>query len=153
MTLRCHYWPALTPGAEAQVQLTADDYERAERFLGQHTNPLVYNATVRPQWLDDGRFWYRNTIAGGHEFVLVDPVSAEKGRAFDHSRMSAALSAAASASYGPLEMPITRLDFEGHDALVDVGPNAYRCDLTEYVCEEGRRARAPVRPSEIASPD
>ncbi|MEM7416123.1 MAG: DPP IV N-terminal domain-containing protein [Gemmatimonadota bacterium] len=135
-------------------QLTADDYARAERFLNQHTNALVFGATVRPQWLEDGRFWYRNTIPDGHEFVLVDPDRREKGRAFDHDRIATALSAAASASYGPLELPITTLAFDGHDALVGVGPTQrYRCDLTEYSCQEEASMRSPARPGEVVSPD
>ena len=36
--------------------------------------PLVTLPAVRPTWLPDGRFWYRNTTPAGAEFVLVDPV-------------------------------------------------------------------------------
>lgn len=143
------------PALAAQTQqLTADDYARAERFLNQHTNALVFGATVRPQWMEDGRFWYRNTIPDGHEFVLVDPDRREKARAFDHDRIAGALSAAASASYRPLELPITSMAFDGHDAVLGVGPTQrYRCDLTEYTCDEEAETRAPVRPSEVVSPD
>ena len=30
---------------------TADDYARAERFMGYNTNPLVFHGAVRPNWL------------------------------------------------------------------------------------------------------
>ena len=62
----------------APRQLTADDYSRAERFMGYNTNPLVLNAGVRPNWLPDGRFWYRTQREAGPEFVLVDPVKRTK---------------------------------------------------------------------------
>ena len=51
----------------------ADDYARAERFLAAGTMPLVAGMTVRPNWLPDGRFWYRATRANATEFVVVDP--------------------------------------------------------------------------------
>lgn len=60
----------------AQRAFTADDYARAERFLSYNTAPLVYRADVRPTGLPDGRFWYRNTLPEGHEFVLVDSLIA-----------------------------------------------------------------------------
>ncbi len=81
--------------AQETRQLTADDYARAERFLGAHTGPLVYGASVRPEWLADGRFWYRSDVPGGSEYIVVDPDGRERGRAFDHERIAAALSAAA----------------------------------------------------------
>ena len=31
--------------------LTAADYARAEKFMAYNTAPLVYRATVRPNWL------------------------------------------------------------------------------------------------------
>lgn len=136
------------------LQLTADDYARAERFLTSNTNPLVYGATVRPQWLDDGRFWYRNTIPGGTEFVMVDPTSAEKGRAFDHDRMAAAMAAALDTGVEPLSLPIGQMTFEGHDVVVEVnGSGSLRCDLAEYSCERTEPRLSPVRSNEVPSPD
>ena len=115
--------------AEGQsVQLTADDYARAERFLTANTNPLVYGATVRPQWMDDGRFWYRNTVPGGVEFVMVDPTSAEKGRAFDHERLASAMSEALGTTVEALSLPIGWMTFVGHDVTVEVnGSGLLRC--------------------------
>lgn len=146
---------ALPAAATSQTtQLSADDYARAERFLNQHTSPLVYRATVRPQWQDDGRFWYRNTIRGGHEFVMVDPDSGEKGRAFDHGRMSEALGTTLGSEWEPLDLPITAMTFSGHDVTAQIpGRGMVRCDLQEYRCEATEAARPPVRGNEIASPD
>lgn len=141
--------------AEAQItQLTGDDYARAERFLTQQTNPLVYRATVRPQWQEDGRFWYRNTIVGGHEYVMVDPEAGQKGRAFDHARMGEALETAFDSSWDPLDLPITAMTFEGHDVVAAIpGRGTVRCDLQQYECESTEPGRPPVRGNEVASPD
>ncbi|HMA38864.1 MAG TPA: hypothetical protein VKP10_02240, partial [Gemmatimonadales bacterium] len=87
---------ATTPVLAQQPRaLTADDYARAERFLGYNTNPLVAGATVRPGWLAADRFWYLNTTADGVEYVLVDPARRTRAPAFDHARIAAALSRAA----------------------------------------------------------
>src|ERR671923_2235907 len=45
--------------------LTANDYARAEKFMGYNTNPLVLGAGIRPRWLADDRFWYRVTTPAG----------------------------------------------------------------------------------------
>jgi dipeptidyl-peptidase-4 len=67
----------LIPGAAAAQQpraLAAQDYARAVRFLAAYTNPLVLGGQVRPTWLDDGRFWYRNITADSSEIVMFDPI-------------------------------------------------------------------------------
>jgi hypothetical protein len=67
---------SLSPlGANAQSpkQLTAEDYARAEKFLGNNTIPLVTGLGFRPTWLDDGRFWYRTTVANGSAIMMVVP--------------------------------------------------------------------------------
>lgn len=60
--------------------LTAADYARAERFMTHNTTPLVFRGEVRPTFLQDDRFWYRNATEHGVEFVLVDPARAAKDR-------------------------------------------------------------------------
>jgi dipeptidyl-peptidase-4 len=64
---------AATLGAQQPRPYTAADYARAEQFLGYKTNPLVSSGPVRPTWLADGRFWYRNATAAGAEVMIVDP--------------------------------------------------------------------------------
>jgi hypothetical protein len=73
--------PVLARQPATPRALTADDYARAERFLDYSTNPLVFGATVRPAWIAGDRFWYRNAIPDGHEFVLVDPGRRSRARA------------------------------------------------------------------------
>jgi dipeptidyl-peptidase-4 len=54
--------------------LTAEDYARAEKFLGPNVTPLVVGGTVTVKWLDGDRFWYRRTGDKGEEYILIDPV-------------------------------------------------------------------------------
>jgi dipeptidyl aminopeptidase/acylaminoacyl peptidase len=57
----------------APKALTAADYARAEKFLTAAVTPLVSNTSLQPNWLADGRFWYRATGPGGAQSFLVDP--------------------------------------------------------------------------------
>jgi dipeptidyl aminopeptidase/acylaminoacyl peptidase len=132
--------------APAVRALTADDYARAERFMGYNTNPLVYRATVRPNWLPDDRFWYRVAVPGGNEFVLVDPARAAKEPAFDHVRLAAALSSAAGASYTALTLPFSDLDFTADGRAVEfaAAKRRWRCDREGSACSAlGTAAEAP----------
>lgn len=63
--------------------LTAADYARAEMMLRFNTNKLVDRASVSPNWLPDGRFWYRVLTPTGSEFVLVDPAAGRRQTAAD----------------------------------------------------------------------
>jgi dipeptidyl-peptidase-4 len=67
------------PPAFAPAALTADDYQRAERFMPYNTVPLVLHALTRPTFLTDDRFWYRTRTEKGVETVLVDPASGGRG--------------------------------------------------------------------------
>ena len=58
--------------------VTAQTYEKASRFLGVHTNKLVYRSNVNPVWLPDGKMWYSVNISGGKEFVLVNPINGSR---------------------------------------------------------------------------
>ena len=92
---------SLSALAQQRQQFTSADYAHAEKFMGYNTTPLVYKSAVRPTFLsasgpnasaaatsNDERFYYRNTIAEGTEFILVDPVAASQHPAFDHARLA-----------------------------------------------------------------
>jgi dipeptidyl-peptidase 4 len=68
----------LIVGAPYQAQnrvVTADDYSRAEKFMGYNTGPLMTHAVSRVTWLSDDRVRYRITTPNGNEFILVDPIN------------------------------------------------------------------------------
>jgi dipeptidyl-peptidase-4 len=151
-----------TPGAAtAQLRadipgaLTADDYARAERFMGYNTTPLVSRTSVRPTWLADDRFWYRSAIPQGYEFVLVDPVRRTRARAFDHGRLAAALSRAADTVYEAYRLPFTQFEVApgGQAISFDVRSRHWTCDT------QGTQCAATVKPADstlqnaVVSPD
>ncbi|HEX6067140.1 MAG TPA: hypothetical protein VFZ04_23050, partial [Longimicrobiales bacterium] len=50
----------VSAAAQQPAALSAADYARAVRFLAPHAARLVTGGQVRPSWLPDGRFVYRN---------------------------------------------------------------------------------------------
>src|SRR5687768_7498515 len=96
--------------AQTPRQFTAEDYARAERFLGANTIPLVSGAGVRPTWLPDGRFWYRVSTPAGFAFVTVDPVRRTRTASFDQTRLAAALAAATGGRVEADRLPFARYE-------------------------------------------
>jgi dipeptidyl aminopeptidase/acylaminoacyl peptidase len=145
---------ALTVHGSVSAQGTRADYERAERLLSANARTLVAGDVVRPVWLDNDRFWYRNTIGSGWEFVIVDPVARTRRPAFDHARLASALSIAADTSYVADRLPFNTFEFtEGGRSLrfaLDTA-RGWVCDTGAWVC----RAEGPERRrgTEVRSPD
>jgi dipeptidyl aminopeptidase/acylaminoacyl peptidase len=140
--------PVLAQQAESVRRvLTADDYARAERFMGYNTQPLVFRNAVRPTWLANDRFWYRNTVPGGAEFILVDPARASRERAFDHARIAAALSAAANAKYSELTLPFTEFEFSADSSSImfNAAKRRWTCDRQGTACTAAGAAVTPER--------
>jgi dipeptidyl-peptidase 4 len=125
--------------------IAASDYARAERFLGPTVNPLVVGGTVAATWLSDDRFWYRNAIAGGTEFILVDPVKKTRARAFNHENVAAALSAATGTKLVPLNLDIQALAPSGDGTTIDFNRAGRRwsCDVEGAKCTDIGAAVAP----------
>ena len=128
--------PFTLTGVAQQRALSADDYARAEKFMGYNTGPLVLRAGVRPNWLADGRFWYRITTENGAEFLLVDPVKGTRVPAFDHAKLAAALSAAAGTTYEAGKLPFQQIEFatDGKAISFVVERRRFTCDVQGNQC-------------------
>ncbi len=59
--------------AGAQQVYTAQDYQNAANMLGGNLAKYIDRGNVSPNWLSDGRFWYKVLTATGSEYVLVNP--------------------------------------------------------------------------------
>ena len=140
--------PPSTAARQQPATVTAEDYARAESFLATSTNGLVHGSTVQPNWLPGDRFWYRNTVPGGAEFILVDPAAATRERVFDHARLAAALSAATGIDVEPLALPFRTFELSADRGTLtgSVGRSRLRCDLSGYRC-------VPAEPVPEAGPD
>lgn len=124
--------------AQTERSLTADDYARAERFLGATAAPLVTGIGVRPTWLDDGRFWYRTSVENGFAFVIVDPARRTKASAFDQTRLAQALSAATTGGgrIEPTRLPFQTFELskDSRELTVTIQNRRWKCDLQTYAC-------------------
>jgi dipeptidyl aminopeptidase/acylaminoacyl peptidase len=128
---------ASTRSAESSKSLTAADYARAEKLLSYNVSPLVFKTGVRPTWLPDGRFWYRNALEnGGGEFVLVDPKRGTRTRPFDQIGVAAALSTAAEKSFDAAHLPFTVFNFspDGKAILFTFQGKRWTCGLKGEAC-------------------
>lgn len=139
------FFIALTPAfAQESVTLedpvTLEDYERAEGFLDTYTSPLVYNASVSPNWMDDGRMWYRNTTPDGSEFIVVDPAERTRMHAFNHVRLAEALSQEDD-TVEAFDLPFSSFEYVagGRHITFDTQYRSYDCSLSSYKCDYEER--------------
>lgn len=61
-----------------QKALTAQDYQKAESFMGYNTAKFIDNTISPPNWLEGDQFWYTKKTAKGLETYLVDPAKKTK---------------------------------------------------------------------------
>src|SRR3954468_3048634 len=117
--------------------LTADDYARAEKFMGYNTTPLIYRNAVRPNWLADERFWYRVTTPAGSEFLVVDPAKGTRAPAFDHAKLAIALTAVTSSKYEAGTLPFTEIDLtaDGQNVSFNAAGQRWKCDSKGASCK------------------
>ena len=122
---------------------TADDYARAEKFLGPAVTPLVVGGSVSAVWLPDDRFTYRSTTADGVQFLLVDSARATKVPAFDHAKLAAALGAAAGGTFDPKQLPFPSIELsaDGKSVSFDVETRRWSCDAAGSGCKDAGAAR------------
>ncbi|HUF50995.1 MAG TPA: DPP IV N-terminal domain-containing protein [Longimicrobiales bacterium] len=132
--------------AQQPRQLTAQDYARAERFLGANTAPLMSGIAGPPTWLADGRFWYRASRAAGAEFIMVDPARGTRVAAFDQTRLAAALAAATGGQIEAARLPFQTFDLtrDGREITVTAANRRWTCSIREYTCAPADTTRAPA---------
>ncbi|HEY0035437.1 MAG TPA: DPP IV N-terminal domain-containing protein [Longimicrobium sp.] len=144
------------PAAAQQTrQLTAQDYARAERFLGANTAPLVSGVAGRPTWLEDGRFWYRATTPGGSAFFVVDPARRTREALFDPTRLASALAAVSGRPVQANQIPPFELAKDSRSITVRAQNREWSCDLQAYTCAPAdSSSAAPGAPENSSvSPD
>lgn len=141
--------------ASAQITISEDDYARAESMLSTTTRSMVYHTTLRPNWLDEDRFWYLHASPEGSEFILVDPSQEQQSPLFEHARMAEVIS-----DY--LESPEAEVDFSRFsfdpesEQIRSLGgqDNSMACSIVTYVCEPvNETGSSGIRPTAAVSPD
>jgi dipeptidyl-peptidase 4 len=142
------------PGsAQSRATVSADDYQRAEKFLNYNTTPLVANGPVRATWLPGDRFWYRNQGASSAEFFLVDAVKGTKAAAFNHAAVATALTTAMGRPVTAARLPFQSITFAADMASFsfDAEGKRWTCDMQGAKCSSADRP--PTVPNSDVSPD
>lgn len=122
-----------------------EDYERAaalrEKFQG-----LAINIAERANWIDKTpRFWYRKTVKGGHEFIIVDAEKLSKGPAFDHQKLAEALNKETGEKFTAITLPLTMINFVDNEKAIEFEfrDARWRFDLSSYSLKKVGPARPP----------
>ncbi|MFT4112245.1 DPP IV N-terminal domain-containing protein [Silvibacterium sp.] len=116
--------------------ITRADYERAAQLQDKYKG-LALNVASLPTWIaQTDEFWYRRSVEGGHDFVLVNAATQEKKAAFDHTKLAAALSTATGKTYNPRELPFREIELTDKlDAVrFELDDARWKCTLDSYVC-------------------
>jgi dipeptidyl aminopeptidase/acylaminoacyl peptidase len=128
---------------QARVYTDAD-YAQAEKFMPYNVNSLVLHTVQNPNWMPDGRFWYRDNGAIGASFIVVDPAKGTKGRAFDQAKLAAALQpfAPQGTTVNPNRLPVTSFTLSNGDKTISLSAYGKQlsCDLSgDGVCTPGEQ--------------
>jgi dipeptidyl aminopeptidase/acylaminoacyl peptidase len=116
------------------------DYNKAERFLTWHTERMISGDVVDPNWMEgNNRFWYRNKMGEGYEFILVDPVTGTRVPLFDHVRLAAAMSLAADTAFIAEKLPFESFELLRDETAIEFTAHKKRfeCDIRAYNCTVG----------------
>jgi Prolyl oligopeptidase family len=106
-------------GAKALAQMPRADYDRALELRDKY-EALAIGFPEPATWVPDtSRFWYRRTVSGGREFVLMDAATQLKDPAFDHARLASALSRLMNASWTPLRLPFNTFRFVRNEQAIE----------------------------------
>ncbi len=114
--------------------ITVEDYQRAERFLGDHTAELVYDTVLTHYWQYDDRLVYRKRTAAGLQYILVDPQTQSRSQLFDLERLTTGLAEFSEEELLASELQIGGIEFADSPQLVEFthkGSN-FRLDLNSY---------------------
>ncbi len=133
--LPCTFLLVLTT---AYAQVTWSDYERA---LGTRTRyrDLVVSDPGPANWIEKtDEFWYRRSVKGGNEFVLVDAKAKTRKPAFDHEKLAASLSTAAGEKYTAITLPFQTFHYVDDKGAIEFSAkgSSWKCDLKEYACRK-----------------
>jgi dipeptidyl aminopeptidase/acylaminoacyl peptidase len=125
------------------AQGTAADYQRAQEARQKYEG-LAVNVAGPVTWMDANRFWYRKSVKGGNEFVLVNAALKSKAPAFDHEMLAASLSKATGEKYTAITLPFTTIEFGDNGGSIQVAAagSEWKCQLSAYACTNAGPVRA-----------
>src|SRR5215471_5353211 len=127
-----------TLATSTMAQGSQVDYRRALDIRRKYQG-LAVDVAERATWINStSRFWYRKSVTGGGQFVIVDAEALSKRPAFDHERLAASLSAAAAEKYTGTSLPFTSISFVDNEGAIQFTAARWnwKCDLSDYSCKK-----------------
>jgi dipeptidyl aminopeptidase/acylaminoacyl peptidase len=141
----------LTAYVGAQGADIKTDYDRANT-VASRTGGKVYHQADAPNWIaGTQKFWYRTTVKGGNQFVLVDPAAATKEPPFDHAKLAAGINAVTKGTATAVTLPFNSFSYTDSFNAIEFSVGAtggaraagaagaqvprLRCTLTDYTCQ------------------
>jgi molybdenum ABC transporter molybdate-binding protein len=124
--------------AVENAQGTPADYARAVGLRARYEAAAVDIAGTPTAIGRTHHFWYRKSVKGGDQFVIVDADTQQKRPAFDHEQIAQSLSKASGNTYTALRLPFNNLAFtdDGSAFTVNVDGSAYRCTVADSTCRK-----------------
>ena len=105
------------------------EYDRAANFFNKNAEQFTSGTLVEPKWIDSDRFWFRNLVFGGHEFILIDIKGKTRSQAFDHSKVAASLSSAKDTTFASNKLPFNSFEYiENNNKLTE----EYFADVKDF---------------------
>lgn len=134
------------------IEITAEDYARAEKLLPANVGQLVRNELVVPHWIGQSdEFWYKRELEEGWDFVSVDATTGKKQPAFDHEAVAAAFAEELGETVSPKKLPFDWFEFSS-----DRNKIHFSFGKTNYIIslDKGNCVATPQQdPNLLVSPD
>ncbi len=144
--------PGLTCSLRAQKTYTAEDYRKAERWMGYNTQPLVTHTIAGVSYLPDGRVFYRDPNGTATLYMIADPRSGQTAPAFDSAKLGAALEKASGYEIKPNHLGISNYTPEaGGGFSVQLYEKTFHCNAAGTVCTAKASAAETQQPEQRPS--
>ena len=122
---------------ESDADLAA--YERAESMLSWNLNGKIFNHNVNPVQIDENHFWYTLNTRQGLLYYLADVSNRAVDMAFDHQRLSTAISELVEdeTETDPYSLQLRNLSFSEDlsEITFEIRGDNWSCSLEIYQCE------------------
>ncbi|MEO7211133.1 MAG: DPP IV N-terminal domain-containing protein, partial [Chitinophagaceae bacterium] len=137
--------------------LTDNDYTKAEQALPYYIQKYVDHGDVRPHWINDHIFWYRDMTSTGSNYMLVDAQKGTRTMAFDQAKLAAAIGTATGKSVTADMLPFANIDYSSDNKylLFDAAGKHWKADLSSYTISQDAAYKPAERGNrnEVVSPD
>jgi hypothetical protein len=136
--------------SSACARISRQDYQRAEK-LKEECSGKVFKKTIAAHWFDQGRkFWYRNDLKDGREFMVIDAEKGTRAAAFDSKRLAESFSTALSKPISAQKPPFEEIDIleDGKVLQFVYEKRQWRFSLENYECMTPGGAALAGQPEE-----